>query len=63
MNEEERLRELVKSIKARCEIFLEICELPHMQKNLPTILEDIAVDSQTILDEHCVVDDYYKGEK
>ena len=47
------LKELVKSIRNRCEIFLLIA----YQDNaglFPTILEDLYVDAQKIIDEYCV---------
>ena len=52
---DEELKELVKSIRNRTEIFLLICDLPHAQKLLATLLEDLFQDAQTIIDKHCVV--------
>ena len=47
------LTELVKSIKNRCDIYLSIREIPELQAQLYTILEDLCEDAQTILDEYC----------
>ena len=55
MNEPlEELTELIKSIKNRCDIYLLICH-SGAEHLLPTLLEDLYVDAQQIIDEYCVV--------
>ena len=54
MNE---LKELVKSIRNRCDIFLYICDSPECQHLLPTLLEDLYVDAQQIIDNFCIVEE------
>ena len=50
--EEPELRELVKSIRNRCDIALLLTG--HSTNHLlPTILEDLSVDAQTIVMEYC----------
>ena len=51
---EDTLKELVKSIRNRCDIFLIIYELPHAQKLLPTLLEDLYADAQQIIWDYCL---------
>lgn len=54
---DEEPKELVKSIENRCAIFLIICDMPHARKLLPTLLEDLYVDSQSIMLDYCVEGD------
>ena len=56
MTADEEQRELVKSIKNRCEIFLLICEDSNTKHLWATLCEDIYVDSQAIIDNFCIVD-------
>jgi len=53
------LKELLKSIRNRCEIaeFLIDSGVSSVDKWLPTILEDMYVDCQTVIDEYCVEGD------
>jgi len=52
MNKNE-VTELIKAIRNRCRIYLEVCERGY-DDCLPTLLEDIHEDSQAIIDEYCV---------
>ena len=54
---EDEQKELIKSIRNRCEIFLLICDQPNTEHLFPTLCEDLHFDSQTIIDNYCIVDD------
>jgi len=48
------LTELVKAIRNRCDIYLAIRNNSTVNHAVPTLLEDMHEDSQTIMDEYCV---------
>jgi len=53
----DRLTELIKAIRNRCEIYLVLQNSIDREKishAIPTLLEDIHEDSQAIMDEYCV---------
>ena len=48
--------ELIKAIRNRCEIYLTLCnsvDLPALEPAIPTLLEDMCEDAQTIATEYC----------
>ena len=56
----DRLTELVKAIRNRCEIYLTLQNSVSWEKishAIPTLLEDMHEDSQAIVDEYCVEKD------
>jgi len=52
----DRLVEIIKQIKNRCDAVLWLLENPDSFYVLPTILEDIYQDAQLIIDEYCIHD-------
>jgi len=47
------LSETLKSIRNRCEISITLINFGYCQEHLATLLEDIFIDAQTILDGYC----------
>ena len=52
---DEGLIELIKAIRNRCNVLLAIQGFDDLQSAIPTLLEDLHEDSQSIMDEHCTV--------
>jgi hypothetical protein len=50
----DRLTELIKAIRNRCDIYLLIQDSTEIKHAIPTLLEDMHEDSQAIMDEYCV---------
>ena len=53
----DRLTELIKAIRNRCDIYLALQNSVDREKishAIPTLLEDMHEDSQAIVDEYCV---------
>ena len=53
----DRLTELIKAIRNRCDIYLALQDNADAEKIkhiIPTLLEDMHEDSQAIVDEYCV---------
>ncbi len=48
------LTELVRAIRNRCDIYMLACDNPEAHRLLPTLLEDLYDDAQTIIDEYCI---------
>jgi len=51
------LYDLIKAIRHRCDIVLALGTLDETAHLLPTILEDLYMDAQVIIDSYCVVAD------
>ena len=49
----EEITDLINSIKNRCEIYIIVSQMQGREYLLPTILEDLYVDAQEIVDEYC----------
>jgi hypothetical protein len=45
--------ELIKAIRNRCDIYMLICDNAIADHLLPTLLEDLHLDSQDIIDGYC----------
>ncbi len=54
MTADEEQKELVKSIKNRCEIFLLICEDSNTKHLWATLCEDIFQDAQSLIFGYCI---------
>jgi len=48
------LMELIKAIRNRCDVCLDLYALGDREHLLHTILEDLYDDAQTIIDEYCI---------
>ena len=48
------LTELVRAIRNRCDIYLILKEVVKTEHLMPTLLEDLFIDAQEIMDSYCV---------
>ena len=54
---DDELAEIIKAIRNRCDVVLTLIEHYGTEHLIPTVLEDLYTDAQTIVDDYCVKDD------
>ena len=54
---DDELTEIIKAIRNRCDVVLTLIEHYGTEHLIPTVLEDLYTDAQTIVDNYCVKDD------
>ena len=54
---DDELAEIIKAIRNRCDVVLTLIEHYGTERLIPTVLEDLYTDAQTIVDDYCVKDD------
>ena len=54
---DDELTELIKAVRNRCDVVLTLIEHYGTERLIPTVLEDLYTDAQTIVDNYCVKDE------